>query len=195
MLMNKSKQPPQSSKNRVQSKINNEEATLDKEIASFIDMVSFYETKNASDLEWGYKDPYVTQEQQNRDEQITELLTQYVQCYRNKVKQTRVYRWIIIIPSIAIIVSFAAVLIYFVCKIANSGKDLDMSNLVAFITSCISFVSLVIGLLKIITKYFFPENEEQYITTIVESIQKNDLENKKENSKNTKNTNFSTDDW
>lgn len=194
MLMNKSKQPPQSSKNRVQSKINNEEATLDKEIASFIDMVSFYETKNASDLEWGYKDPYVTQEQQNRDEQITELLTQYVQCYRNKVKQTRVYRWIIIIPSIAIIVSFAAVLIYFVCKIANSGKDLDMSNLVAFITSCISFVSLVIGLLKIITKYFFPENEEQYITTIVESIQKNDLENKKENSKNTKNTNFSTDD-
>ncbi|HIU50889.1 MAG TPA: hypothetical protein IAD22_07745 [Candidatus Limousia pullorum] len=192
--MNKSKQPPQSSKNRVQSKINNEEATLDKEIASFIDMVSFYETKNASDLEWGYKDPYVTQEQQNRDEQITELLTQYVQCYRNKVKQTRVYRWIIIIPSIAIIVSFAAVLIYFVCKIANSGKDLDMSNLVAFITSCISFVSLVIGLLKIITKYFFPENEEQYITTIVESIQKNDLENKKENSKNTKNTNFSTDD-
>ena len=112
--MNKSKQPPQSSKNRVQSKINNEEATLDKEIASFIDMVSFYETKNASDLEWGYKDPYVTQEQQNRDEQITELLTQYVQCYRNKVKQTRVYRWIIIIPSIAIIVSFAAVLIYFV---------------------------------------------------------------------------------
>ena len=172
MLMNKSKQPPQSSKNRVQSKINNEEATLDKEIASFIDMVSFYETKNASDLEWGYKDPYVTQEQQNRDEQITELLTQYVQCYRNKVKQTRVYRWIIIIPSIAIIVSFAAVLIYFVCKIANSGKDLDMSNLVAFITSCISFVSLVIGLLKIITKYFFPENEEQYITTIVESIQK-----------------------
>lgn len=194
MVMKKSKQPPQSLKNRVQSKISNDEAALDKEISSFIDKISFYETKNASDLESGYKDPYVTKEQQNRDEQITELLTQYVQCYKNKVKQTRVFRGIIIIPCIAVIIAFAVVLIYLVCKISNSGNDLDVSNLVAFITSCVSFVSLVIGLLTIITKYFFPENEEQYITTIVESIQKNDLENKKENSKNTKNTNSSTDD-
>ena len=35
-----------------------------------------------------------------------------------------------------------------------------------------------------ITKYFFPENDEQYITTIVETIQQNDLENKRENAKN-----------
>lgn len=47
-----------------------------------------------------------------------------------------------------------------------------------------SFISLVIGLLTIITKYFFSENDEQYITKIVETIQQNDLENKKENAKN-----------
>ena len=47
-----------------------------------------------------------------------------------------------------------------------------------------SFISLVIGLLTIITKYFFPESDEQYITKIVETIQQNDLENKKENAKN-----------
>lgn len=52
------------------------------------------------------------------------------------------------------------------------------------ITASVSFISLVIGLLTIITKYFFPENDEQYITKIVETIQQNDLENKKENAKN-----------
>ena len=36
-------------------------------------------------------------------------------------------------------------------------------------------------LLQTITKYIFPENEEEYITRIVEMIQNNDLENKKEN--------------
>lgn len=181
--MNESKQSPQSSENRVRSDENNEETALYKEIASFMGTVSFRETKNASDLESGYRDLYVTQEQKKRDKQITELLTQYVQCYKNKAKQTRFYRRLIIIPSIVIIVAFAAVLIYFACKIANFGTALDVSNLAAFITSCVSFVSLVIGLLKIITKYFFPENDEQYITTIVESIQKNDLENKRENAK------------
>lgn len=35
--------------------------------------------------------------------------------------------------------------------------------------------------MKIITKYVFPVNDEEYITRIVEIIQNNDLENKKEN--------------
>lgn len=57
--------------------------------------------------------------------------------------------------------------------------------MVSFITTCVSFITLIIGLLTIVTKYFFPENDEQYITTIVEAIQKNDLENKRENAKYT----------
>lgn len=162
---------------------NLENTSKTKEINEFLGQVSFSETKNASALESEYRDPYVTFEQKKRDRQITELLAQYVQCYKNKAKQTVVYRWMIIIPSIVIIIAFAAALVYFAVKIANSGGDLEVSGLAAFITSCVSFVSLVIGLLKIITKYFFPENDEQYITTIVESIQKNDLENKRENAK------------
>ena len=68
-------------------------------------------------------------------------------------------------------------------KVLNVDSELDIQDVVAFITACISFISLIIGLLTIITKYFFPENDEQYITTIVESIQKNDLENKRENAR------------
>lgn len=40
---------------------------------------------------------------------------------------------------------------------------------------------MIIGILTIIAKYVFPEKEEEYITRIVEIIQNNDLENKKEN--------------
>lgn len=39
---------------------------------------------------------------------------------------------------------------------------------------------------KIITKYVFPQNEEEYITHIVKSIQDNDLKNKKANIKSSK---------
>ena len=82
-----------------------------------------------------------------------------------------------------IILAFSGLLIFLSLKVLNVDSELDMQDVVAFITACISFISLIIGLLTIITKYFFPENDEQYITTIVESIQKNDLENKRENAR------------
>lgn len=79
--------------------------------------------------------------------------------------------------------SISVLLIFLSLKVLNVDSELDIQDVVAFITACISFISLIIGLLTIITKYFFPENDEQYITTIVESIQKNDLENKRENAR------------
>lgn len=79
--------------------------------------------------------------------------------------------------------SFFISFVFLSTKVLNSNSKLDIQDVVAFIAACISFISLIIGLLTIITKYFFPENDEQYITTIVESIQKNDLENKRENAR------------
>lgn len=48
---------------------------------------------------------------------------------------------------------------------------------------CITYLTLVIGILKIITEYVFPQKEEEYVTRIVKAIQKNDLKNKIENMK------------
>lgn len=90
-------------------------------------------------------------------------------------------------PCIFIICIFAVVLILFSYYIATQKTSIKITDLAAFITACISFISLIIGILTIITKYFFPENGEQYITQIVETIQKNDLENKRENAKNIRN--------
>ena len=130
-----------------------------------------------------YKDPFVTKEQVLRDKKITELLTQYVDFYKRKVKHITACRYIILIPCIAIILAFAVLLFILALPIGNTKTSIGLVDLAAFITACVSFISLIIGLLSIITKYFFPENDEQYIAAIVESIQSNDLENKRENAK------------
>lgn len=143
---------------------------------------SFF-SKAETEEELGYKDPFVTKEQKKRDEYITRLLDEYVSSYQSKVKHSKICRYIILIPCIVIILAFSVLLIFLSLRILKVNSNLDIQDVVAFITACISFISLIIGLLTIITKYFFPENDEQYITTIVESIQKNDLENKRENAR------------
>ena len=125
--------------------------------------------------------PHHTHEQTNRDRQITRLLRLYVDAYEKKAKQSKLCRWLILGPCLLIILGFAVLLAICSCHILSSKGGLANNELLAFITACVSFISLVIGLLTIITKYFFPENDEQYITAVVESIQHNDLEDKKVN--------------
>ena len=131
------------------------------------------------DSQLGYVDPLATQQQRLRDEKITKLLETYIDAYQKKVKSSRRYRRAILISCLTIILGFAGLLGYISYHIVSLTSAMETQDLVAFITACVSFVSLVFGLLTIITKYFFPENDEQYITKIVEAIQNNDLENKK----------------
>ena len=126
-------------------------------------------------------DPLATQEQQKRDQYISALLLAYVTSYQGKVKHSRICRYIILVPCILIIIAFSGLLAILSLKLIVTDNSLATKDLVAFVTACISFISLIIGLLTIITKYFFPENDEQYVTAIVKAIQKNDLENKREN--------------
>lgn len=155
--------------------------TTDNELNTFLKHLQFLATPSEKEL--GYQDPFATEQQLARDKQITLLLTEYVCSYKKKVKHSTICRYLILCPCIVIVCIFAGLLISFSCKIVNAPDTIQVADLVAFITACISFISLIIGLLTIITKYFFPENDEQYITAIVESIQKNDLENKRENAK------------
>lgn len=63
-------------------------------------------------------------------------------------------------------------------RLILAPRSISISEAASFITACVSFLTLIIGLLKIITKYCFPENDEEYVTKIVQSIQKNDLQHK-----------------
>ena len=138
--------------------------------------VAFEETPDSSAL----KDNWQTEEQKKRDVKISELLTQYVKAYSEKVsfvisKRNAIVELLLWAISILII---TIVVITFIFCFAKNGIE---ENLIAIISSYVSILSLIFGLLTTITKYIFPENDEKYITEIVSSIQKNDLENKKLN--------------
>ena len=155
--------------------------SVEDQIKDLLNSVSFNTAKDDDDLDTKYyQDPFLTAEQDKRDEQITRLLTAYVDSYEKKVKGSKCYRRIIFGACIVVIIAITFFLGYSAIQVANWEDELQISNLVAFVTACISFVSLIIGLSTIITKYFFPENDEQYITKIVGIIQNNDFKNKQE---------------
>lgn len=132
------------------------------------------------DSDDSFKDEFQTAEQKTRDEKVTELLEKYVEAYENKTKAQKKYRSILFWGSSAIIGLFSiALLIIAIVTITRIG-DINVTDVIAVITALISFVTSILALTTIITKFCFPDDDEKYITSIVESIQRNDLENKKE---------------
>lgn len=149
------------------------------------DMNTFEEFSSIpSDTISAFNDKFVTEEQKQRDTEVTKLLAAYVKTYENKIERNSHKQDILFYTCLAIIDVFAIVFIAAIIVAFLRITSVSYTGLATIITASVSFTALVIGLLTIITKYFFPENDEQYITTIVETIQQNDLENKRENAKN-----------
>lgn len=152
------------------------------EFSQIINSVDFIrEVNNDQEMNKAYIDEYMTREQRLRDKKITELLSQYVDAYTYKNKSNKWYKGIVLGVCLAILICFCIVFIILVFNSARYGDDISTKNIVQLISVCITFLTLIVSILKIITKYVFPKKEEEYITRIVEIIQNNDLENKKEN--------------
>lgn len=132
-----------------------------------------------------FKANFGTSEQIKRDEQITLLLTKYVNNYSDKIENNKDYKAQIFTVCESIIVMYALVIPFAILYICNSrkGSTITGADVAALLSVCISFLGLIIGLMQIITKYVFPEKEEEYITQIVRAIQENDLKHKKQNMK------------
>ena len=147
---------------------------LEEYVAGHTDVVGLYNE---------LKDANKTAEENTRDEHISKLLEAYVDAYKSKTTTQKCFRFILFIVSMSIIVAFTSV---FVSLLLNFDFTLDLAtseSLIGLISVCVTFLTSVIGILKIIVKYCFPENDEKYITEIVKAVQQNDLENKKENLK------------
>lgn len=124
-----------------------------------------------------------TDEEKTRDSLISDLLGHYVGAYKSKVTTQKLFRIILFCVSIAIIVAFTVIFIVVLAKFDFSADLKTTESLIGLISMCVTFLTSLIGVLKIIVKYCFPENDEKYITEIVKAVQQNDLENKKENLK------------
>lgn len=139
------------------------------------------EVNNDQGIDKAYIDEYTTNQQRLRDKKITELLTQYVDAYSYKNKSNKWYKAILLGLCATILVAFCIVFIVLILRFSWGDHNTSGGTVVELISVCITFLTLIVSILKIITKYVFPEKEEEYITRIVEIIQNNDLENKKEN--------------
>ena len=158
----------------------------EKNIQDIVDSVGIiYEAKNDKEMNKKYIDIYTTLEQQNRDIKVTELLGLYVEQYKYKNKSNKWYKGILFICSNGILITFTVVFIklIFSFDIGNAENEIGYGQIAEVISVCITFLTLIVSILKIIAKYGFPENEDAYVTQIVQLIQENDLKNKKENIK------------
>ena len=122
-------------------------------------------------------------EQIKRDKKITRLLDAYIRFYEKKSAHSTMCRYLILIPCMAIICGCAFALTWLCVMTLSAEQDLDLEKLAAFITACAAFPIAIIGILHIITEYFFPKEDEKYITDIVKLVQKNDLKNRKESAR------------
>lgn len=129
-----------------------------------------------------FVDHFQTAQQRKRDETITELLKEYSHSYAEKGRVKRLCQeYIMFVCGVFVVVSVFGI-IGLSCRVIFTPESIsDLNGLAAFVTAFIGFVSLVFGLITIITKYAFPENDEQYITEIVKAIQDNDLKHKIKN--------------
>ena len=130
-----------------------------------------------------YDDKYITQQQQLRDEQVTELLEQYVYEYKYKTKSNKWYKGILFGCCIGILIAFCIIFGVLIFRFDINNEKQSLETTIQLISVCVTFLTLIISILKIIAKYVFHKKEDEYITRIVEIIQSNDLKNKKANIK------------
>lgn len=122
----------------------------------------------------------LTKEQRKRDEKITELLGKYVDSYKHKVENREKQRNMVINICkwiVGVLLSCCVFTTFFLVKRGNFDIP-DVAVLISAYGSALGSAGIV---LKIITQYLFPLDEEKYITDIVKLIQDNDLKNKEIN--------------
>lgn len=125
-------------------------------------------------------DRWQTEEQRKRDEDVTRLFKLYVNNYENKSKSNSWYKLGILIACLVII---AMILVFggFVGWMLLTKEEKSLLDLASLVVAFGGLFATAISILKVITEYVFPKEEERYITEIVKAIQVNDLENKKVN--------------
>lgn len=156
-----------------------------REILSDINEVAPFvvEISDRDKLDESYNDKYSTDQQKERDKIITRLLRCYVDTYDDKRKRNKTYKDQLFELCYNIVGGSTLALLFAFVLLIVVKKDglLNVEGLSALITVCVTYLTTIIALLKIITEYVFPQKEEEYITKVVELIQQNDLEHKKAN--------------
>jgi hypothetical protein len=110
-----------------------------------------------------------------RDEQYTGLLTHFVKITRCRNILKELFKWVFLAVLIAcIIVLSRHIVLLFDRYYDKASMQEIIDSIPLLMTSIIGFVSAIIGIPTIITKYLFSTNEDKNITDIILHTQKHD---------------------
>lgn len=126
------------------------------------------------------KDNFQVEQRKLRTLHITSILQYYKDNYNDKITFQKRYRKILFWGCSTVIAAFSVSVIAITGFAILHHSDLDLSGVAAVITTALSFIFAIIKLMEVITKYCFPENDDEYILKMIQEIQENDLANVKE---------------
>lgn len=141
---------------------------------------SQFETSSSLSSDEELSDNYDSEYQKERTNAITAILNNYKDSYQNKIKFQGRYRRILFWGCSVIIGIFTFEVLYVLRQSIFAVNDFAVPGVITIVTGVLSLIVSILELVRIITKYCFPENDEEYIIKIVTSIQENDLEKYKE---------------
>lgn len=130
-------------------------------------------------------DRFKIDEEKDRSNSISDILRFYRDSYRSKVDFQIKYRKILFWGCGTIIIAFSIAMLVILWYAIYFTDRLDLTSVAGLITATVALVVSILELVHIMTKYCFPDNDEEYIVKIVESVQSNDLEKYKETNRST----------
>lgn len=128
-------------------------------------------------------DKYQLEEQKNRSRSISTILHHYEQSYSSKASFQRSYRKLLFWGASIIVLLFVLAILFVLIYAMLHSDSLEIAGVATIVTTIVSLVISILELVRIIIKYCFPENDDEYIVRIVETIQMNDLEKTKESNR------------
>lgn len=120
-------------------------------------------------------DNYFYEHEKARSQSISLILDHYERAYNQKAIFQNRYRVILFWGCSVIVIAFTFAVLYALIFTIYSASTLNLKGLTGTITAMISLVVSILKLVETITKYCFPENDDQYIIKIVDSVQNTDL--------------------
>ena len=103
-----------------------------------------------------FDDKYVTEQQRNRDEKISDLLVYYVNSYKYKIRFQRLFRILLCFTMLGIIATFAYQMFNILKSLQNLQENILPDTVVGIVTASVTFIVSTISILQIIAKYCFP---------------------------------------
>ena len=132
------------------------------------------EDKVNSLVETKEDDALYRNQRERRDIQISEILDLYTKSFRKKVDSIVAFRWLLLASSLLIVFAFAYCFVRYSIKIMSMDSQIGMAQFGSFASAAVTIITAIFGILTIIVRYFFPENDEQNLANMVKAIQEND---------------------